>query len=444
MFFDSIDIDEAFRKQFSGFETPPPEEVWDNIESNMTTPGKRSWGKYYQIAAFIAIFLVIGGTVMMFNVNFYLNRDSGINTLITEYNQIPELMQPENNFMMDASQEYLAENDKISDKTDSNKSNSSALVEDIDGQETIRETPPEKLNPKFAAVKENENREMLYATLKNNEINDYNTLAYNNSSKKRTWNLASENISKLELGAQVSPTISYRNITGSPGNISINDEQSLITYSGGLNLGYKINEKLKISSGVLYAQYGQTLNNVHLDAPAYLSSNNKSVTAVFNGSIGESKLQINKINNEADNTITISDIYSPEGNSKKRINNELVLDKPILQRMEFVKIPLLLEYKLIDRDVGIGMISGINTNFLVGKGLYLQNTLENNKVGNIEGLSHVTYSGTLGLSLSYNVTGTMQLSMQPMFDYFLSSFSAGAGKTFPYSFGVYTGLSIDL
>ncbi len=285
---------------------------------------------------------------------------------------------------------------------------------------------------------------MYYATLENNEINDYNTLAYNISSKKRTWNLASENISKLELGTQVSPTISYRNITGSPGNISVNDEQSLITYSGGLNLGYKINKKLKISSGVLYAQYGQTLNNVRLDAPAYLRSNKESVTAGFNGSIGASKLQINKINNEADNAITISDIYSPEGNSKKRINNELVLDKPILQRMEFVKIPLLFEYKLIDRGVGIGMISGINTNFLVGKGLYLQNTLENNKVGNIEGISQVTYSGTLGLSLSYNVTEIMQLSMQPMFDYFLSSFSAGAGKTFPYSFGVYTGLSIDL
>ncbi|MFP4447366.1 MAG: hypothetical protein ACLFPH_01400 [Bacteroidales bacterium] len=444
MFFDSIDIDEVFRKQFSGFETPPPEEVWDNIESNMTTPGKRSWVKFYQIAALIAIFLVIGGTVMMFNLNFYLNRDSGINTLITEYNQIPELMQPANNFMMDASQEYLAENDKIPDKTAPNKSNSSVLVEDIDGQDTIREAPPEKLNPKFAAIKENKNREMYYATLENNEINDYNTLAYNISSKKRTWNLASENISKLELGTQVSPTISYRNITGSPGNISVNDEQSLITYSGGLNLGYKINKKLKISSGVLYAQYGQTLNNVRLDAPAYLRSNKESVTAGFNGSIGASKLQINKINNEADNAITISDIYSPEGNSKKRINNELVLDKPILQRMEFVKIPLLFEYKLIDRGVGIGMISGINTNFLVGKGLYLQNTLENNKVGNIEGISQVTYSGTLGLSLSYNVTEIMQLSMQPMFDYFLSSFSAGAGKTFPYSFGVYTGLSIDL
>ncbi|MFP4047209.1 MAG: hypothetical protein ACLFT4_05555, partial [Bacteroidales bacterium] len=218
MFFDSIDIDEVFRKQFSGFETPPPEEVWDNIESNMTTPGKRSWVKFYQIAALIAIFLVIGGTVMMFNLNFYLNRDSGINTLITEYNQIPELMQPANNFMMDASQEYLAENDKIPDKTAPNKSNSSALVEDIDGQDTIREAPPEKLNPKFAAITENKNREMYYATLENNEINDYNTLAYNISSKKRTWNLASENISKLELGTQVSPTISYRNITGSPGN----------------------------------------------------------------------------------------------------------------------------------------------------------------------------------------------------------------------------------
>lgn len=444
MFFDSIDIDEAFRKQLRGFETPPPEEVWDNIESNMGTTKKRPWDKYYQIAAFIAIFLVVGGIVIMFNLNFYINRNSEINSLITEHNLVPDFMQHGNNFMINASLDYFAENEEIADISTSDKTNSSEGLEEIDEQKITRETPPEKLNPKFSEITENKNKKTLISKTKSNELGEYNTLAYYNSPETGILDLASGKNSKLELGAQVSPTLSYRNITGSPGNISANDEQSLITYSGGLNLGYKINERLKISSGIHYAQYGQTLNNVRLDAPAYLKSNNENTMAVFNGSIGKSELQINKINNEVDNTITLSDIHSPEGNSKKRISNELVLDKSILQRMEFVKIPLLLEYKMLDRDVGIGMIGGINTNFLVGKGLYLQNTLENNKVGNIKGISRVTYSGSLGLSLSYDITGSMQLSMQPIFDYFLSSFSAGAGNTFPYSFGVYTGLSINL
>ncbi len=451
MFFDSVDIDRVFRNHLEGYESLPPNDAWDNIELTLTSKKKNLWKKYYTIAAFLVLFLVVGGLIAFFNFSFYLNKDSDIHLLTDGYSRFPNFMQLENPFFIDTVTDFQAYS--VDPKHNlSQTSNERSELEEIsdtlyrnDMNSNDSSLPFEKLKPKFAEISHQKTDPI--------ELSQFNTEQQSQSSEQRLFaynhpveevrTLDNTDEAKFAIGTQISPTISYRNTMGNPANVSANDEQSLITYAGGLNLGYKISKRLKISSGVMYAQQGQTLNNVKISTPSFLSANNHTAIAVVNGSIGINKVKLDKIDDEVKNSISRSELHTTQTSSKKKTSNDFVLNQPMLQRMEFVKIPLLLEYTVVDREVGVGMISGINTNLLVGQGIYMQNTLETNKVGSIKGLNRVNYSGTIGLSVSYDVNQNMQLSMQPMMDYFLNSFSSNTGKTFPYSFGLYTGLTVS-
>jgi hypothetical protein len=455
MFLDNVNIDDAFNEQLGNYEQSPPDEIWDSIEDTLKSNKKRSLVKYLQIAAFLALFLAVGALVVLQNYSFHQENLSNI--VMKE--KKPETVDKQK--LNASEEESLTSNDLTiagSSENNNEKKDKNRIIGNRKKEEdfSARKEEPDihltKLEPLFTGI-DNKVPAKKQKDIRSNYQPD-NKSPFNVEDENYSLLMAEKQVSPLELGGSFSPTVTYRTTTAKRNTASSINESSLITYSGGVNLAYKISDRLKLKSGVHYSQFGQSMDNINIDASAL--SNAKDNAVVFiNGSIGTSELMVSEIHMEGKELYTTGGMNNnepvapgaPGGPAAPKPDEirygKFNLNNKLMQKMEFVKIPMLLEYKLIDKSFSLSMVSGLNTNILVSQGLYMENSPSADKVGYIRNLDQVAYSGTFGLGMDYQIDNNIQLTMQPLFDYFLNSFSSTTEKTFPYSFGLYTGLSVS-
>ncbi|HPM18639.1 MAG TPA: hypothetical protein PK288_06660 [Bacteroidales bacterium] len=105
-------------------------------------------------------------------------------------------------------------------------------------------------------------------------------------------------------------------------------------------------------------------------------------------------------------------------------------------------MPLILRYKLIDKDLDFNLIGGFSYNMLINNSVYTYVNGSKYQVGETEGLNPLMVSSSLGMGLEYNLSRKISLNLEPTFRYYLNPFSqTQAVKTHPYSFGLFSGLS---
>ena len=444
MFFENINIDDAFREQLGDYEQNPPSEAWDEIESSLNTGQKSTWKKYLSIAALILLFLAVGSLIIYQNFSFFHKED--ISNIIVVNKSLQSSLDQENtgpnnqiatldkDNSLSLRKEDIADNIVNQEMPEDQSGNIAVSTANIKAENS--NPILKKLDPFSTGLKPSKPSVSLIAT----NTRDQRESTFSESDDWNTFAMQQTKERHLVLAGNISPTISYRKTTGRP-TTNLN-ERSLISYSGGVTLGYKLNERLKLKSGVFYSQMGQTLSDVHITPDSYLTAGDNALIEI-SGSIGTSEIQMNEVRpvteNVNDPDLPLPPSYAVDIEEQRGI----ILEESLLQKMEFIKIPFLLEYKFVDKNIGLSMITGLNANMLVGKGIFMQNSVNNKKVGDIHNINRISYSGTVGLGIDYQVNDFMQISMQPLMDYFLNSFNSTSGKTFPYSFGLYTGLSVS-
>jgi len=275
--------------------------------------------------------------------------------------------------------------------------------------------------------------------------NDFAPLAKDKS-------ISQEQEAEWMIGGQIAPLYSYRNISREgavPANTAWYNEieTPLYTYAGGVNVNYSSGNRFRIRTGIYYLKLGQGIDDVRaytaMGADVYGDYKNSYTEIAVSNSVG-------KITSKSSGISELSNLETTPG-STLRVTNEVssslatagdISNLKIEQTYEYLEVPLLVEYKIIDKTIDMLFITGISANFLVGNQVSAVDGAERFDIGTTENLNTINYSGTLGVGFAYNIAQQVSLSLEPNFRYYFNPINAtGIFDHHPYAFGFSTGVN---
>ena len=258
-------------------------------------------------------------------------------------------------------------------------------------------------------------------------------------------------VSSWGLNGVFSPIYSYR--TNQPNPVNQNNEYYYdkeapnYGFTGGVNALYKQNRRLTFVTGLMYTRSEQVYNDVmfyenirtgELLETGVLSEN---VPYPIETSLGE----INSGNSPhlvADFVMPDGNRYSGDRSSLPEFDDYESLNTDLNQRLDFIEVPFMVKYKILDSKLGLNVTSGIGTNFLVNSSVYITHQDQKLDIGTTSGLQKVNFLGSLGIGLEYSISDKWFLNVEPTFKYFINSINvASSQNTHPYYFGIYSGFS---
>ena len=281
----------------------------------------------------------------------------------------------------------------------------------------------------------------------NIEFSDYGEEYNIDDTQDKSW----EN--QWAVGGQLAPLYSYRNFASDYLSDYVKDqinsnESGVIAYAMGVNVAVTPGKRLSIQSGIYYSKYGQhtdvlniTSNNPEpssWDQPeeeygtsSILFSNSTGTVATSRGDqlsfIGTYNSGLNDKRDLMSNQLNTSDINS---------------NSTATQYFEYLEIPIVIKYKLIDRKIDLNILGGLSTNFLIGNDIYLDEGDGDHKYGETINISSTNYSSSIGMGLEYPVLSNFIVNVEPKFKYYLNPIDKKPSYNIhPYSIGIFTGIS---
>jgi hypothetical protein len=248
---------------------------------------------------------------------------------------------------------------------------------------------------------------------------------------------------KWGVGTQVSPIYSYRNLEisgeNAPGASYYNEvEEGIVSYAGGVNVHYAPLKRLSVQSGLYYSNMGIKVGNAyyaHVDNRYDFGRETATIKASINNSTGIIETKEALVANSfpqaglelASQDALVSNPDAPQGE--------------ILQEFQYLELPLILRYRVIDRRLGFHFLGGLSSNFLVGNSAYYQVDGGKEPIGTTGNLRPVNYSSVVGLGVDYSISKRFHVNMEPTFRYYLNPINTGSViQSHPYSIGFFTGL----
>src|SRR5690606_12142104 len=110
------------------------------------------------------------------------------------------------------------------------------------------------------------------------------------------------------------------------------------------------------------------------------------------------------------------------------------------QSLEYIEIPLEVEFSLLDNKIGLNIIGGASTFLLDGNMISHNSPIAKIELGEANNLNDVSFSANIGLGLNYNFSSQFQFDLEPILKYQINTFNQGSGLN-PYIFGIYSGLT---
>ena len=498
---DKKNIDRLFQETFKDFDVAPNDGLWDGIESRLHKKRKRRvipiWWRVGGVAAALILMFTIGNAI--FNstedikpiivdtdntsnpsdviINKENNNSPTLNnpsTVVASENN-DETIQPTTNSseQNDVSNAILNKNEAVTNIRDytnavaqnskENSQNSSKnktntiLKNPIDTDKSASKVAvnSEKTNP---VKSQSEIDKILDTELKKDnvtvvtDLNDSNktkeedaqidpSKAQENNTEKgqsieeaiaeaNTITEKEEELNRWSISPNVAPV--YFSSLGRGSAIGpefdSNGTATDITVSYGLEGSYTINKRLKVRAGVNRVNFNRATENV-----LALSGSG----AVARGSTAQvSNITLNS-NSQATTLI-----------SSSRISNDSAPQSVITlptgnleQRYGFIEVPLELEYRVIDRKLGVNLIGGFSTFFLNENDIFTNIDGNTTLIGEANNLNDTSYSANLGIGLNYSFSKQININLEPKFKYQLNTFNNTSENFQPFFIGIYTGLS---
>lgn len=247
--------------------------------------------------------------------------------------------------------------------------------------------------------------------------------------------VVAQNASKRwSAGPSVAPV--YSNAIGEGSSVhSIfvpNSKSGNINMSYGLSVAYELTPKLKIRSGLHNINFGYDTNDISFSS---------SPVATTNG-------QIDNINYSATSkNLVVSSI--PGGSALEQVfENSLdaFATNPeksgiMTQQLDYLEVPVELNYALLDQKFGLNLIGGVSSLFLMNNSVALTSGDLITEMGDANNVNNLNFSANFGLGVNYKFSPNIQLNLEPVFKYQLNTFSQTNGTFNPYTLGIYSGLS---
>ena len=495
---DKKHIDRLFQEKLKDFEAVPNDDIWESIEQKLHEKKRKRrviplWWQMAGVAAVLALLFTVGYSIFNENLNNNTNvqpivntdtkdsstdsikdskiisdNDKGENAVAAQVeNETPnpdtkeskvvvqtpnkalttianaksnsnnaDVIQKSNSEIDQAlinskKESQIASNTKF-DKVSNYNSPTKSEQDKINQAKKNPETDALIVNPEKdnkTSVADNDAKaeilELNDETIKESQTIEEAIAQVNDIDEKEEY----ERLSRWDISTNVAPV--YFN---SFGNESTIDEQFVgdsksgeINFSYGINGGYAVNKKLKIRAGINKVNLGYNINEVSIDGGIMVSlkANTKNASKISSG----------KTENPNDlNTQNLSYNIVPDllaSNFKTSINQEL----------GFIEIPVEIEYAILNKKIGVNVISGFSALFLDNNNMY--SVLNGDKVllGEAQNINGTSYSANFGLGLNYNLSEKINLNLEPTFKYQINTFRDTSSDFQPYFIGIYTGLS---
>ena len=118
-------------------------------------------------------------------------------------------------------------------------------------------------------------------------------------------------------------------------------------------------------------------------------------------------------------------------------------DSYLIQSLVFLEIPFVLKYQFLDKKLGMYLLGGFNTSFLIGNNVYLEN--DNSSIGKTEDVNTLIYKSIIGFVVEYPVSKKISINISPTYKYQLNSINKNMSNNIRMQyFDFKTGISYRL
>jgi hypothetical protein len=439
-------LDKLFQEQLNNLEVTPNKKVWNNIESKLKKK-KRRIVPIWWFTSGIAAILVIGMLIFPLSndENNFIDNDSKI--IITERSKKETKLETIHKTKIDSVINHKKSEDKtilVADKkvgldqlknkkkTDNKKelvSTKNVMKKVLIADNFINE-PIDSLKDKENVVSKNET--IFFDKkdkIKKNQINDIkkesnqNKKDLNNFVKKRDSVLSTKILKNKWSVAPVFAVLksnSFSNTSPLNENLS-NSTKGKNSFSYGFQVGYKINNKWSIQSGI------------HLQEMSYV---NNQVTVISSITKNASSVTFNSGDSFSFNEFLTqsSDFASNSSLNTTSLNGNLN------QTYGYIEIPIEVKYNFLSsKKFNTQIVVGFSSLFLNKNEVNL-NSQFSSKLGKATYLNSINFSGNLGFDFNYSLNRKWSLNLNPMFKAQLNTFSEKSNGFSPFNLGIYSGL----
>jgi hypothetical protein len=377
-------IDHLFAEELKGFSPTPPEGAWKSIEQRMAAQQTRKIPLYYyRIAAGLAALISIGSLAFLF---FAKAPELPAEMVVDANNDTPSTAIKNTTQALNKKEASFQENieQNRSELSLSGESETIGSTASFNANNTL----PVKETTSILYAKEDKSsgmkkveRERIEIILSSNQ-EEKELIIHEDSEKYSESYLAflsefedfedkKQSYSKWAVGGQAGPQYSYRNVTTGTASQEFVDlynqsENGIVAYAGGVSFAFKPAKRLSIQSGVYYSKIGQTTTA-------------QFVQPYYNEFAG-----IDGFPNQGSNISTPPEIRvstsmgSVDGKEpllagseeQNRLREAEFIEqyadvKNVNQYLEFLEVPLIARYAIIDRKFDFHLLGGFSTNFLV-------------------------------------------------------------------------------
>lgn len=448
--------DELIRAKLENYSVTPPPHVWQQVQQQLAGQQRRTRLIWVRVAAVAAV------VVFAFMAGWYFNDNTGKSLVTVTNNEIENKTGKQNSSTLTeplvvAETMETSEVKPISaerkEKTE-NRGTTAAKHENIAAAEmqTRNDMIYEKIGSREIRIEPKQPELVLAENKRGDELSETDLLVIAaNLEMERAKKKETEN--KWKMGMFLSPGYSSYSASYADeysNNMTYSGSEGNSNVGGGFSVQYKTGKRWAVESGVYYAQNGQkSENSLNLfankaEADYMFSPGNSDKYFTNNVRIENGNMAMNS------SAGVIQFTSAPKGaelagdfESSLNGSTELAVpDGEFSQVFEFVEIPLLVRYRLIDSRIGIELITGLNTSMVVGNNAYIDNTYGMQNVGKTVDINTFNIAGTAGLGASYNLSKHFSLALEPRFSYYLNSINKNPDVDFrPYRLGIFAGMT---
>jgi hypothetical protein len=434
-------LDKLFQDQLKNLEVTPDKKVWGNIESKLKKK-KRRVVPLWWFAGGAAAMLLLGMLLFPVSTNEtdFMKIDS--KTIVTEStenevekNDLPKI-------------DSLIQNTKIDKKilvTD--KETKESIKKDIEKPRFQKKFVRDKNVVEKTLLANNTAKEMLVSVNDKKIDVNKNKEVFIEEKEKIVENVAVEkelpnkkvdlnkfikdkdsifSIKHLKHKWSIAPVFAVLNSNSfsnsSPVNRSLsNSTKGKSSFSYGFQIGYQINKKWSIQSGV------------HLQEMSFV---NNQVTAVSSISKSTSPVAFNSGVSLSFNTahVQTSDFDNSALISRTSLNGDLN------QIFGYIEVPIEVKYNFLTvKNFNTQVVAGFSSLFLNKNEVNFSSQFFTNS-GSANNLNNINFSGNLGFDFNYFLNNKWSLNLNPMFKAQLDTFSENSNGFSPFNFGIYSGI----
>lgn len=436
-------IDILFRKGLSNIEALPPESVWDDIQPLLR---KNRRGLFFKIAAGLAVLTSLGLMAYFFTGtapqedNSMQTASAGELSTLFDASYINIAVDNEDNVPGRETGSFYSETGAFySDnrEEDAKQVNDEPVTRSADPATSghrmvnLEYTSPDKNTLRFADAPAAVSARTDYESV---QVTDILPVEPAEEGKIKKW----------ELGAMVSPTYLSTNLNSTNDLLKEveNNESPVLSYTGGFSISYRMTGRLSVQTGLYYSSLGRDVTGVtsYSGFTPYASSKSGVIFGVetTSGTISSTNRDIYLADGEGNR---IDGFYTTD-NFDPAKSDLVPFGDRLRQSFEYLQVPLILRYKLIDRKIAFNVLGGMSYNFLVGNQTWAMNE-EGSKIhlGSTDGVDNVLFSSSLGMSMQYHLSERLSFNLEPELRYYLNT-GGDLGSGNPYTFGVFSGMQL--